>query len=503
MNLEESNRFKDELEKNSRRKRTFMISIAACGIIIALIVILMMYINYQDSVTEKFFVNKKQISELDYKNVDGQVYVNLPQLAEILGYNYTKGKYQQYDGDEENSSYMQNSFEILEVVADEETFTKYLSMENGTKIAEIAVSLKSPQGYAENFKTEYPVKNIDGTLYAPLANLTDMFNVQVSWEQYRKRIYTLDYIVEQYQSSIAEKYPETSGYLENFKAMLYGYAIISDGSKGKNGSLYGVYSFNDGKEVIQVKYDDIKFTQNSKQFYITVSDGTMGILDEKGNRVIEPSEYNEISVIDDTKQLYLVKKNEEYGVIRLVDKEQQIVVYPENDRIGYDDVSKFKLTPIENNLLWLDKYIPVKKDNKFGLVDIDGEVLLKQNYDGFGYVSNAATTSGNEQSVLFIPPEVGISGIVINFGDLYGIFDTNTKQIVLTCVCSKIYAITKSGETTYYIQYDGEEINLSDFLEEQGLKNIDENGNFIKTQPKDESESDATVETENEQTDNQ
>ena len=73
---------------------------------------------------------------------------------------------------------------------------------------------------------------------------------------------------------------------------------------------------------------------------------------------------------------------------------------------------------------------------------------------------------------MIIPESVGIEGIVIKYNDLYGIYDINEERIILTCVFSKIYSITKSGETTYYAEYNGEELNLKEYIEELGLNNV-------------------------------
>ena len=57
MNLEESDAFKAELEKNSRHKKNVMISIIVCVVILVLLIALIMYIKYTDSITLKLYVH--------------------------------------------------------------------------------------------------------------------------------------------------------------------------------------------------------------------------------------------------------------------------------------------------------------------------------------------------------------------------------------------------------------------------------------------------------------
>lgn len=482
MNLEESDIFKKEIERNSRHKKTVIISICVCVILMIFLIGLIIFIRYQDSITLKLFVDGKQVSIPNklYKQIDGKTYVNLKQISSLLGYNYTKGVYGKYNEDED-SCYMQNDFEIVAVTAGESKYTKYIELTGENIVADIKVSIKSDAGYSESFKIENPVKYEDGNLYIQKDYISQMFNINYTWEKYRIKFYTLDYQVAKAKKTITSKgYKEMSGYYENLRAILDGFAIIGNGSK-----VYGVMSLADGKEIISLKYNDIKYVQNSKEFYITVADGTMGILAADGSTIIKPTEYEKISLLDEENQLYLVENNKEYGVLN---RKGETIVFAENDKIGFD-TSPYTLENIDNGLLLFGKCIPVKKDDKYGLYDVNGDMLLNVNYEDFGCKSTASsTTSGNEQSVLIIPSEVGINGIVIKYNNLYGIYDVNAKEIILTCVCPKIYAITKNGKTTYYMEFNGEQIELEQFLIEQGFKNIDENGEY-----KDKSENNASV----------
>ena len=475
MNLQESDLFKERLEQNNRNKKTILISIVICAMLVAFLFILIIYLNYKDSVTEKLFIDKKQyvIPQNFYKVVkEDSIYINIKEMAKLLGYSYTKGEYNKFTEDEK-SCYIQNNFEIVSMSLNSNKYKKYISISDKSQIAGVTISMKNAKGYNETFTLIKPIEFIDGELYIALEDVKDIFNLNVNWQEYRYRFYTLDYLVKYAKTTVGEEgFKGISGYYENLRSVLYNQVVVTNGKK--ENQLYGVYSLSDKKEVISLKYNDIKFVQNTKDYYITVGNGTMGILGDDGSTVIPPSEYNDIKLLDDEKQIYLVKKDSEYGV---VDKAGKTIIHAENDEIGID-VERFDLEEIENTLLLSGKCIPAKKDKKYGLYNLNGDLVLGLVYDGFGYISTAAsTTSGNERSVLLIPPSVGINGMVINLGDLYGIFDFTTETIILPCSCTKIYAITKSGETTYYMEYNGEQFKLSDFIEVNNLKNVDENGN--------------------------
>ncbi|MBR3613643.1 MAG: WG repeat-containing protein [Clostridia bacterium] len=485
MNLEQSDSFKNELERNARSKRNVVISLVFCSFLIVLLVILIGFVRYQDSITEKMFIDDVQIGIPAglYKVIDGDRYVNIRTLAELFGYNYTKGIYGEYTEDDD-SCYLQNNFEIVAITAGAQKYTKYLEMKDPAQatIGPITgIRFKNENGYSESFKLEKPVRFEDGNLYVLQEYVPTMFNIQIDWQEYRIRFYTLNYLASVAQRTAAGRgLTHIQEYYENMRALNYGYIVVGDATSGIISKEYGVIDLSTGQEIISTKYDDIVFVENSQEFNITVANGTVGILNNKGETVIAPSEFEKISLLDQENKLYLVEKNREYGIL---DKNGDILIYAEYDEIGID-IADFIKEETDNGKLLFGKCIPVKKDNKYGLYDIEGNKLLESVYDGFGYKTPVKTTSsGSEQSALLIPSYVGINGIVVNYNDKYGIFDVNAGALILPTVFDKVYSVKKEGERTYYVSYNEEELELSQYLKEMNLNNVNENGEVLTEKP--------------------
>lgn len=486
MNFEQSDSFKNELERNARSKKNVVISLVFCAFLVVLLVILIVFLKHQDAITEKLFIDDAQVkipANL-YKVVENERYVNIKVLAELLGYNYTKGIYGEYTEDAD-SCYIQNNFEIVAITASSDKFTKHLELGNGEHTLGTLeeIGLKREGEYSEAFEMEKPVIFEDETLYVPQQYVSPMFNIQVEWEEYRIRFYTLKYLLDIAQKTMAEKgLVEIDKYYENLKALNYGYIVVGNSTNIEEESTeYGVLNILNGDVIISSKYDDITFVENSKEFYITAANGTVGILDNKGGTVIAPSEFEKISLLDAENKLYLVEKNSEYGVLN---KKGEIIIYAEYDEVGID-IEDFVKEEVDNKALFFEKCIPVKKDEKFGLYDIKGTRLLEPVYDGLGYKTPEKTTSsGSEQSCLLIPSYVGINGIVVNYDDKFGIFDVNEGALILPTVFDKIYSIKKEGERTYYVSYNGMELELSQYLKENNLNNVNEKGEVLaETEP--------------------
>lgn len=475
MNLEESDSFRDELEKTSRKKKLVVISIVLCAFLIVLLIGLIIAIQHQDAITEKFFLDGVQISKPEnvYIDVEGITYVNIEAFVDLLKtsktstikYDYQKGHYGLYDEDEE-SCLIDNGYETLAISADNKYYQKYINKTAPEEpiISGIEVSIKSEYGYSEKFNIENPIRYINNKIYVPLENIPEMFNLRLDWGQYRKRIYTFENIVASAQTELGKLGTGQimSGYYENLKALIYGYAVLQDAEE----TNYGVYSLADGSNRLSSKYQDITFVQNAQEFYITADNGTMGLVSADGNTIIKASEYNSISLLDHDSQLYMVEKNKEYAVISRSGKP---IIYAEYDGIGID-TSKFTIETIENEKLIAEKCIPVEKNKKYGLYNIEGEQILNESYDGFGYISQSTTgKAGDEESILLIPKTEGVNGLIVNQNDMYGIFDIDDETLFLPCSFTKIYAIRKSGNVIYYIEYNGQQYELKEYLEELGI----------------------------------
>lgn len=481
MNLQESDSFRDELEKIQKEKTSCSFYNIMCDF--SCTINLYDFCNTEkDATTEKFFLDGVQIKKPDnvYKDVEGVTYVNIEAFVELLKsskssalkYTYQKGHYGLYDEDEE-SCLIDNGYETLAVSAGNNYYYKYMNETTPEDpiIAGIEdITIESEPGYSEKFKIENPIRYIEEKIYVPLENVPEMFNLRLDWKQYRKRIYSFENIVASALEELAklETKPVISGSYENLRSLIYGYVVLQDADEVH----YGVLSLADGKDKLSSKYKNIKFVQNVQEFYITADNGNMGLVSADGNAIIKTSEkYEKISLLDDDNQLYMVEKNAEYGVINRAGKP---IIHTEFDGIGFD-TSAFKLENIENDKLLAGNCIPVEKNKKYGLFNKEGDQILNTSFDGLGYISQSTTgKAGEEESILMIPKTEGVNGIVVNQGDLYGIFDIDNENLFLPCSFTKIFAVRKSGEINYYVEFNGSQYNLKEYLEELGLaKNFD------------------------------
>ena len=283
----------------------------------------------------------------------------------------------------------------------------------------------------------------------------------------------------------------------------------------------GKYGVIDSKnnEIIGCKYEDMKFDENSQEFFVTNALSKVGIILANGENKIN-IEYDSIDILNKTRGLYLVKNNNKYGIVDndgkikaqvaydsiqsvdsklnlyivkyngkfgVIDENDRQIIYWEYDKIGLDTKS-FPNEIIPNPYLIYENAIPVQKNQKWGLFDINGKQILNCEYESFGCLATSIIKDKVVNNVLLVPDA---ECIVVFNGEKYGIINKE-GNIFVQYLLDSVYSITSAGKTTYYMdfEYNGEkmEYDVLWYLEELGLyKNPDkeeqaENNNLENTQ---------------------
>lgn len=438
--------FTEQNNKDEKVKHIIKIAIIITVILLFLVIAMMIYIFYQDSKELKLYVDRtKQPIASDlfiFNDNASQIYVSISDIAKLVGYEYYNGG---YNTEEQNKCYVDNKNEVA-------------GFEGGTNQLYKADSISNIREY-DWYTLNEPVRVINNKLYATKESIEKAFNLVFIYDTAKNRIEirTLPFLVSIYeQEAINYGYAGIDTEYKNQKTILQNMLPVkkSEGKKveGKTIFKYGVITM-DNRQILGPKYDKIEYIESLNDFYVTL-DGKMGIMSNEGAQKIQPS-YDEIKVMDNDLRLYYVKNSNACGVL---DKDGQRVVYLEYNKIGID-ATLFPNDDITNDKLLFDNCIPVMKNNKWGAFDINGEVVINTNYDSLGYVEGARKDSANYNTLLI----QDIQGIIVCRDKKYGIINSTGKTIV-TPVCDKIYGIKDLGVNKYYVEYNGETLELNQFL---------------------------------------
>lgn len=406
---------------------------------------------------------------------------------------------------------------------DEDTEDNKDSSEDSESENTMDITVYSENGTLESMNIDLPVISHNNQIYIPLSCINDICNCSYSYEEYRMYIYDLNYLIQTgLQSAANFGYSSISGTYENLRALAYGMLVAID-----NSGRYGVVNLNTGDTLLGFKYSDMVFNQNVKEFMVKASDNTVGIVSYDGTVIISPKNYDSISVLSDELGLYLIEQDLKYGVMN---REGKTVVYPEYDSIGLSDeaVYVFDYRPEDNKYVLFDNTIVVESDGKYGFYNLDGDNVLSVNFQNVGYISdvdslafenslegssssssnsssnsnssrsnssNSNTTSnsstsstssaseGNSVLTIDLKIDLGdgtegdVEGIVVEQTSLngepaYGVYDAIQEKLIIPCGCTRIYSITRSGVTTYYLEYNGQQIEFENYIRQNDLYTV-------------------------------
>ena len=430
----------DYKKKDNSKKIARIILIFIALIIIAIISVLgvLMYIKNKEL---KLYIDgnvNDKVKNMMEVDDDGTVYFPVKDIASYLGYQSYNGEYTDKSEDA-NKCYVQNDNEIANFVL------------NSNKIYKLA--LENSDGNYNYYYANKPVKAINGKLYISSDALANAFNLSFTYDTDSNRvyIYTMPYLIESYSAKVLDYgYDSISDNFINQKAVLNSMLVVTK----NQGKSYAVIDLK-GNAIIEAKYDNIEYLENTGDFLVT-SNNKVGIISSKRETKVQLL-YDSLELVDNDSGLYIAKKDNKYGII---DSRGNIKVYIEYDQIGIDN-TKFEKNNIKNKYLLDNGMIPARKDKVWGAFDKNGNTLIDFEYDSFGY-----TASNNKESInLLLIPNYNL--LVVCKNKKYGLINSS-GEIVIRPVLDDVYMTISSGKKHYYMYPNGNKVDIEEFLESQG-----------------------------------
>jgi len=429
----------DYKKKDNSKKIARIILIFIALIIIAIISVLgvLMYIKNKEL---KLYIDgniNDKVKNMMEVDDDGTVYFPVKDIASYLGYQSYNGEYTDKSEDA-NKCYVQNDNEIANFVL------------NSNKIYKLA--LENSDGNYNYYYANKPVKAINGKLYISSDALANAFNLSFTYDTDSNRvyIYTMPYLIESYSAKVLDYgYDSISDNFINQKAVLNSMLVVTK----NQGKSYAVIDLK-GNAIIEAKYDNIEYLENTGDFLVT-SNNKVGIISSKRETKVQLL-YDSLELVDSDSGLFIAKKDNKYGII---DSKGNIKVYIEYDEIGIDN-TKFEKNNIKNKYLLDNGMIPAKKDKYWGAFDKNGKTVLNFEYDSFGYTA----TSNREAINLLIIPDYNL--MVVCQNKKYALV-SSTGDMVIRPVLDDAYMTISSGKKYYYMNVGDRKIDIIEFLDEQ------------------------------------
>ena len=428
--------------KENKTKNIIKIIIIFIVLIVIAIIGILSYMIYLEGTTLRVFLDDKE--NADIKNLlvfeeDGTIYVPVRAISSYLGYSSYNGEYSNRS-EITSKCYVESEQEVANLTL------------NSNKIYKLNLA-ENRNNYTYMYMDK-PVKAINGELYITTDGMQKVFNTTFVYDQENNRItiYTVPYLISSYSNAILDYgYTNLSEVFENEKAILKNILIVT------NDRYWGVINASDGTEILECKYDDIRYQEITGDF-IVCSDGKFGIMG-KDKRIKVDINYDSIELMDYDAGLYLVGRNGRYGV---VDLNGNNVIYVENDQIGVD-ISRFEENDLKTGYILVDNLIPVMKNNKWGLFDTKGNQVVDFEYDSFGYIAS----SNREAMNLLVIPTYNV--IVACLNNRYTLLNSSGEQPIRAFV-DDIYMTITGGEKYYQMTANDKVYDVEEYLDRLGVQ---------------------------------
>ena len=437
-------------KQNAKLNRNILISILIVVVLIIVIIGVIFYLMYDpNKITLKLngTENQEVLNMLDLQEDEkGEmiIYAPIKKFAEKLGYKAYNGEYS-IKSEDTNKCYIINDYEVVEFEKDSKYIYKLNLEEKATDYEECLLTSK------------ISINKTNGELYIDDRNMAEAFNISIS---YNKQTRTINIITLNTMISACQKYVNTKIYEQidesyaNKKAVLDDLLIVDGLNKEK-----GVLKISGGKatELLESKYDDIKYIPYDKSFLIK-SNGKVGIIGSDGNTKVAPT-YDTLTLINKDNNLYLVSQNGLYGVI---DGNGNSIIHNEYNKVGID-IKSFSDTGIKTGYILANEVIPVSLNSKWGFYNIKGEKLTELVYDQVGCTGNSTS---NIYNLLIVP---GYNVVVVGKEKKYTLIDTTGAEL-FNSIVDKMYMKISNGERSYEMETSGQTLDIVEYLKKKGLK---------------------------------
>ena len=471
MNLIDENIEKESEEKQKKVTKLIIIAIA---VLVALVIIILLYsvIKKKNTITvsvndEKKSFNSSLFLMSDKKNFrkseSGEIYISVREFSNLLGENVSyfndeyKGK-----GEDTSKCHIKTENEYTSYISGSSTI--YKVRDNKEENDEIRKNMQKNDNQELLISDyEYEYFNIDGgviqennEIYATKSAIELGFNVKVLYDEKNKsiKIYTLDGLSSMATNVIGATVVTDDIEYYNKKLLKYGYALV----KSSSGD-YGIQDYNsyqEGNYVLSCKYSDIKFVEGLSCLIVTTSEknekGILKIdLNSSGVETLVEPVYQEINQIADDGSIYAIKQSDKYGLLKIEDNKAETVLKCEYQTIGIKEYSDYE--EMENRYLIDNKYIPIMRDNKWGIATIEGKVSIIPQYDKIG------CSLGESGKPAICVPNLKNGGAGIIFGMLPVSTDPNATNTTNTNNENVTYTYSLiNAETKQKIGFDATEI---------------------------------------------
>lgn len=432
---------KPKKEKNKIKASTIILVLIILLVILCILAIVAIF--YIKETLLSYSLDGRQAKDLENILIfeeNNKIYIPIRRMAQYLNYEAYNGDYITLSEDT-TKCYIINNNELVSFTLNSNILTKVIE-EQTTQI-----------------KIEEAIKEINGELCITAEGAQDAFNFIFYYDINNNEIYiqTLSYLYNGYSAEY-----QKLGYLPiDSETYVNKLAILDDMLIVKaSNNCYGVITIG-GDIILETKYDSIQYLKETSDFLVE-SNNKKGIISREKITKVDTI-YDSIKKISNKNNIFYIV--EQSGLFGLLDVEGKTIIYPEYNQIGMDVVA-YEQNGITNGYILYNKLIPVMRNQKWGLFDIEGNKITDFLYDSFG----CSKTQNDLTRTYGVLEVMDYKLIVVSQENKYNLINLEGNLLFNGFVLDSVYITKSEGKDIYYITKGTVTKELIGFLEENGVQ---------------------------------
>ena len=205
------------------------------------------------------------------------------------------------------------------------------------------------------------------------------------------------------------------------------------------------------KGILTKDKEQVKIT--SKDYVAIFKDNKWGVIDSSGNIVIDPS-YEEMIIIPNSKKdvflcVYDVNyETGEYKTKALNSKNEEILTQ-------YEQIEAITNKDLNNNICYEDNVLKVKKEGKYGLINLEGKELVTCQYDEITAVEGIKNTlKVKKDEKVGVLDKEGKEILGIQYREVTNLGKDNKEGFIVKSEDGKYGIVSYSNQTILEAKYD-------------------------------------------------
>ena len=220
----------------------------------------------------------------------------------------------------------------------------------------------------------------------------------------------------------------------------------------------------------------------SKSYFAVFKDNKWGVIDSNGETIISPS-YEEMIVIPNNKKDVFIctyDVNYETGEYKT-----KALNYQNNEIFTqYDQIEAIQNSDDSNNLWYENNILRVKKDGKYGLIDLDGKEILSADYEEISAINGIENSLKTKKNLKYgVVNDEGTVIVQNEYADITNLGKDDKSGFIVKNEEGKYGVISYTGTKVLDAKYDAiEKIHANDMyvvVEENKQKLVNKDGTVV------------------------